>query len=319
MDPGPTTMHLETKYLLQDLLNTGLTTTMCVDAVQELKSGLVAADAPNPPEVQLDMARKAIRKFQTTKFGDKSFDWILERGYAIAPLFSPGEVHEKTRTLTGAIEKAYLRENQDGELEVSPATKRLSRIQSQKRWMIDLSDKVHVSKVGDTFMSDANEAAEAMAAALRAVHYGYDRRVDVEKLTLLLSPAGEANQILHRDQSGPDTRKKLAGSGRQPGGLPPPYSAICAFRDPVYLHVIDGSHKDFSKDQFDWSAAVEVVVPPGYGILFHGCLVHGGGSYGKMNGRLHVYLRCSGDTQTANGKVSVVSAKGAPPDPKIPN
>lgn len=109
----------------------------------------------------------------------------------------------------------YLCKKQDGELEVSPGTKRLARIQSQKRWMIDLSNKQHQNKVGEVFMSYADEAAQTMAAVLRAVHYGYDRRVDVEKLTLLLSPAGEPNQILHKDQNGPDTRKKLAGSDRQ--------------------------------------------------------------------------------------------------------
>lgn len=73
------TAHLKTKCLLQELSNAGLTEEMCTSSVQELKSRLVAADEPNPPEMQLDMARESIRKFQETKFGDKSFDWIHER------------------------------------------------------------------------------------------------------------------------------------------------------------------------------------------------------------------------------------------------
>ncbi|CAM9720156.1 unnamed protein product, partial [Ectocarpus sp. 4 AP-2014] len=114
---------------------------------------------------------------------------------------------------------------------------------------------------------------------------------------------------------GSDIQGKLRGqgSGRRGRSEPPPYSGLCAFSDPAFLHVIEGSHEDFLADDYDWADAREVIIPPGYGILFHRCLVHAGGSYERVNGRLHLYFKCATGAQTADGTFKQVKQRGLPP------
>lgn len=66
----------------------------------------------------------------------------------------------------------------------------------------------------------------------------------------------------------------------------------CVLFETLYLHVQEASHKDFLKDEYDWGNMVELIIPPGYGLLFHSCLVHSGSSYDEINGRLHIYFKC---------------------------
>lgn len=172
------------------------------------------------------------------------------------------------------------------------------------------------------FKDCVDEVSRGVAAVLRALHYGCDRAVKVDKRSLLMSPAGEHVQWLHTDQDGRSVRKKLEGSRKstrsgESGGFHPPYSAVCAFRDTIYLHVIKKSHRNLSGGSVKWGDAVEVEIPPGHAILFHSCLVHSGASYAMINGRLHLYLSCEGDSQTAGGSFySVQSRDDTPPAPR---
>lgn len=185
-------------------------------------------------------------------------------------------------------EKYFTETSEDGRLRV-PYSKGLRKINDQERWMVNLEDASHQKNLGQKFMQSAETAVQTMGFVLQALVYSIDNVVDAEKLTLLLSAAGEASQVLHKDQDGKDVQKRLLGSGSGTRGRPEPapYTGLCAFRDPVYLHVQEASHKDFLKDECDWGDMVELIIPPGYGLLFHSCLVHSGSSYEEINGRAY--------------------------------
>ncbi|CAN0449844.1 unnamed protein product, partial [Scytosiphon promiscuus] len=55
-----------------------------------------------------------------------------------------------------------------------------------------------------------------------------------------------------------------------------PYAAVCAFQDQTTLHVIDGSRKILLKDELSWIDAEELLIPRGWGLLFHSCVLHAG-------------------------------------------
>eukprot|EP00903_Cladosiphon_okamuranus_P017791 g16376.t1 len=174
------------------------------------------------------------------------------------------------------------------------------KINGQERWMVDLEEAGAKNKLGEDFMEGVETAVETLGFVLQALAYSIDNVVDAEKLTLLLSAAGDASQVLHKDQSGQSVQERLmgSGSGTRARAEPAPYTGLCAFGEPVYLHVIEASHQDFMKDEYDWSDTVELIIPPGYGILFHSCLVHAGSSYHEINGRLHIYFRCKNGRTT---------------------
>lgn len=166
--------------------------------------------------------------------------------------------------------------------------------------MVNLEEASHKKSLGQKFMETAETAVQTLGFVLQALVYSIDNVVDAEKLTLLISAAGEASQVLHKDQDGKDVQKRLTGSGSGTRGRsePAPYTGMCAFGDPVYLHVNEASHKDFLNDNYDWSDMVELIIPPGYGILFHSCLVHAGSSYEEINSRLHIYFKCKNGRTT---------------------
>lgn len=308
------------KYLIEEMTKKGVTEEMAVEAVQALRSSILAA-AKEVVDTRDTMVREAIDAFKGTKFGLLAYQWVHDRGYMVIPLFPHGVGgDDKRRAMTQKIQEKFLRKKADGRFEVTTAVKRqYNRIESQQRWMVDLNKEQQQKKVGVEFMDGAKEAAQTMGFVLQALEYGNHDVVDVEKLTLLISAAAQPCQPLHKDQHGRDVQSRMEGgqgSGTRARKEPPSYSAVCAFDDPIYLYVIEGSHKDFLKDDFDWRKADELVVPPGYGVVFHSCLVHAGGSYAIVNGRLHVYYRCQHGTLTANGKFFRVKQSGVPPRAK---
>jgi len=289
-----------------------------VEAIQALKLRNEGTAKVTDRAEQLHMKQKSILQFHEAELVKKSFDLLGTEGYAVAPLFRSEDKEERIKFMAEALEKAYLQEGEGGRLEVTPETSNLWRIRSQKRFMLHFNEKVHADKVGDKFMAYAGEAAQTMADLLQALCYGHERKVDVEKLTGLISPEGEPVQDMHTDQDREEVRKKRMGAEKQTrsgqlNGVPAPFSCICALREPVYLHVISGSHRGDRVDDFDWEEAQEIEIPPGYGVLFHGCIAHAGSSYSRISCRLHIYLKCSNDTASANNEIKWLNATGDKP------
>ncbi|CAB1097485.1 unnamed protein product [Ectocarpus sp. CCAP 1310/34] len=289
----------KTKDLMQELLDAGITDADATEAVQQLRSALTAAGELGPVEKQHAAAIDGIDIFKCTQLGRYAYDSLMRRGFAIAPVFSSADRDETTRFMSERIHEEYFTEtSEDGRLRV-PYAKGLRKINDQERWMVNLEEASHKKSLGQKFMERAEIAVQTMGFVLQAL-VSIDNVVDAEKLTLLLSAAGEANQVLHKDQDGKDVQKRLLGSGSGTRGRsePAPYTGLCAFREPVYLHVDEASHKDFLKDEYDWNDMVELIIPPGYGILFHSCLVHSGSSYEEINSRLHIYFKCKNGRTT---------------------
>lgn len=290
--------------------------------VQALKSRNEAAAEVTDREQQLHKIQQSILEFHEAKVAKKSFDCLGEKGFTIVPLFGSENREERVEFMTKALEKAYLEGGEGGRLVVTPETDNLWRIRSQRRYMIHFDEKMHRKKVGEKFMTYASEATQTMADVLQALNYGHERKVHIEKLTGLKSPEGEANQDLHTDQDREKVRKKRMGTEKQTrsanfNGVPAPFSCILALRETVYLHVIKGSHWGDQVDDFDWGKAREIEIPPGYGVLFHGCLAHAGSSYSVVNCRLHVYLKCSSDTSSANNEIKWLNAAGTKPAARV--
>ena len=288
------------KDLMQELLDAGITDADATEAVQQLRSALIAAGKLGSVEQQHAAAIDGIDIFKGTQFGLHAYNSLMHRGFAIAPVFPSADKDETTRFMSERIYDEYFTETtDDGRLRV-PYAKGLRKINDQDRWMVNLEETSHKKSLGPKFMEGAETAVQNLGFVLQALVYSIDNVVDAEKLTLLLSAAGEASQVLHKDQDGKDVQKRLMGSGSGTRGRaePAPYTGMCAFRDPVYLHVNEASHKNFLKDDYDWSDMVELIIPPGYGILFHSCLVHSGSSYEEINGRLHIYFKCKNGRTT---------------------
>lgn len=284
--------------------------------VRSLRLDVDAADKNPRVELQQNGRRTAFNHFLETGFGKNSFNQVHESGYTVFPVFpvfrgdgSPGMTKE---ALTSKIEDEFVRKDNDGRREIQQG--RLTGIISSRRFMLDLDERGGGFYEGEVKETVA-EVVQTIATVLRALHYGCDRAVKVDKRTLLMSPAGSEVQWLHTDQDRRSVQKKLEGSNKSSRSgksipLPPPYSAVCAFRDTVYLHVVKGSQLDLERETFEWADATEVEVPPGHAILFHSCLAHAGASYERINGRLHIYLSCEGDWQTADGSFRIVQAEG---------
>lgn len=288
------------KDLMQELLDAGISDADATEAVQQLRSALIAAGKLGSVEQQHAAAIDGIDVFKGTQFGRHAYISLMQRGFAIAPIFSSADKDETTCFMSERIHEEYFTEtSEDGRLRV-PYAKGLKKINDQERWMVNLEETSRKKSLGPKFMKGAETAVQTLGFVLQALVYSIDNVVDAEKLTLLLSAAGEASQVLHTDQDGKDVQKRLIGSGSGTRGRsePAPYTGMCAFRDPVYLHVNEASHKDFLKDDYDWSDMVELIIPPGYGILFHSCLVHSGSSYEEINGRLHIYFKCKNGRTT---------------------
>ena len=291
----------ETRDLMQELSSAGITDAAATKAVQQLRSDLLTARKLGMVEEQHDAAVIGIDTFKATPYGIYANQTLRQRGFVITPVLSEVDKDETPRFMSETVaEQFFTEKSKDGQLRV-PYSKGLRKINSQERWMVDLEDPVNKKRVGEDFMAKADAAVETLGFVLQALDYGVHNVVDAEKLTLLLSAAGTASQVLHKDQPGEDVTKRVkggSGSGTRGRGEPPPYTGICAFQDPVYLHVLEGSHKRYEKMDYDWSDMEEVMIPPGYGILFHCCLVHSGSSYEKINSRLHIYFKCKNGLTT---------------------
>ncbi|CAM9735083.1 unnamed protein product [Ectocarpus sp. 6 AP-2014] len=279
---------------------------MAVQSVQSLRSGLLNARKARQELTgqQRDTERAVIDEFRATPYGRKAYRDLHAQGYLIFPVCTPTE----TEKMKDVFNNFYPKDDK-GELNVVKMS-RYAAIDSQKRWMIDVSAK----GLGDGFAAGAEEATETMAFVLQAMEYGLTDRVDVEKMTVLLSAPGEQNQRLHKDQSGSTVGRRLQGEGPSKVRQSAPYSGLFAFQHQAFLHVIDGSHKDFDKqDGFHWKDAHEITIPPGHAILFHSCLVHAGSTYDVVNGRLHIHFKSSFGSSTADGKFWLVDCAGSPP------
>lgn len=287
--------------------------------VRDLTKQLDSADKLQHVEQRHHEGRKVIDAFKKTEFGGDSYGELHDLGYAVFPVLPPGEGSPDEpmtkEAMTEKIEDEFVTNQEDGGRAIR--TERLTRIRSSKRFMYDLE-----ADGGKFYQGEVKACMEAVAqkvaAMLRALHYGSEREVKVDKPSLLMSPSGEQVQWLHTDQDRNSVQKKLEGSIKSTRsgesiGFPPPYSAVCAFRDTVYLHVIEESHRNLSDGSFKWDDAIEVEIPPGHAILFHSCTVHSGASYAMINGRLHLYLSCAGDSKTADGGFHSVQAPGDTP------
>lgn len=305
---------------VQELLDLGISGDAARAATQALRARILAARDLERVEHRHEEVRLAIDEFKQTAFGRQSYAWLHGRGWALVPFFSAESVVEKTSSMARTVEDTLHHKVSEGHFEI-PDNFSAPRINGEERYMVDPQENKYRRKLGDDFVRRSEEAGETLAFVLQALDYGYLRGVDVEKLTLLLSAAGKQVQILHKDQDGEEVAKRLedTGSGTRGAPEPVPYSAVCAFHEDAVLHVIDASHKDLRGDDFNWDDAKELKIPKGWGLLFHSCLVHAGGSYVMVNGRLHFYLKMAHGLQSANGKFKQVNNHGIPPGEKQAN
>lgn len=302
---------------VQMLLDLGISGDAARAATQTLRTRILKARALERVEDRHEEVRLAIEEFKQTAFGRQSDAWLHGRGWALVPVFSTEAVLEKTSSMTKTVEDNLLHKVSEGHFEI-PKNLGAPRINGEHRYMVDPYDRRYRRKLGDDFVRSSEEVGETMAFVLQALDYGYLRGVDVEKLTLLLSAAGKQVQILHKDQDGEEVAKRLedTGSGLRGAPEPSPYSAVCAFHEDAVLHVIEASHRDLREDNFNWADAKELKIPHGWGLLFHSCLVHAGGSYVTVNGRLHFYLKMAHGLLSVNGKFKLVNNHGVPPGEK---
>lgn len=302
---------------VQELLDLGISGDAARAATQTLRARILAARALERVEDRHEEVRLAIDEFKQTAFGRQSDAWLHGRGWALVPLFSAAAVHDETSSMTKTVEDNLLYKVSEGHFEL-PENFSAPRINGEHRYMVDPNERRYRRKSGDDFVKSSEEVGETLAFVVQALDYGYQRSVDVEKLTLLLSAAGKQVQILHKDQDGAEVSKRLDVTGSSTRGAPEPapYSAVCAFQDDAVLHVIEASHKDLLRDDFDWGDTKELKIPRGWGLLFHSCLVHAGGSYESVNGRLHFYLKMAHGLPSVNGKFKLVENKGVPPGEK---
>eukprot|EP00752_Nemacystus_decipiens_P015865 g14173.t1 len=115
--------------------------------------------------------------------------------------------------------------------------------------------------------SMAMDAGRTIEFVLQALSYGPNDAADSEKVTMLLSAAGETVQILHKDQPGKTVDERLGtdvGSGLRARSEPAPHSAVFAFMEDTVLHVIDGSHIDPLGDEYCWEDSKEIKVADGF-------------------------------------------------------
>lgn len=127
-------------------------------------------------------------------------------------------------------------------------------------------------------------------------------------------------QVLRKDMPGEEVEDRMdttTGSGTRGRKEPSPYSGVLAYEDETVLHVIEGSHHDLRGDKFSWEDAKELKIPKGWGLIFSSCLVHAGGSYESVNGRLHLYLKAKGGLTSFDRKFNKVQNLGEAPSSKL--
>lgn len=130
----------KTQDLMQELLDAGITDADATEAVQQLRSALIAAGKLGPVEKQHAAAIDGVNIFKCTQLGRYAYDSLLQRGFAIVPVFSSADRDETTRFMSERIREEYLTEtSEDGRLRV-PYAKGLKKINNQERWMVNLEE-----------------------------------------------------------------------------------------------------------------------------------------------------------------------------------
>ncbi|CAM9183210.1 unnamed protein product [Ectocarpus sp. 12 AP-2014] len=179
---------------LKELMALNITDDAAREAVQTLRSALLAAHKLETAEDQHVAVRVAIDAFMQTDFARQSREWLYDRGWALVPLFSRGDVGEKTSSMARTVEAKLLQKTLEGNYEI-PDNFSAKRIKGQPRYMLDPKGRRYRRKLGEDFVSNSGETGETAAFVLQAIDYGIHRTVDVEKLTLLLSAAGKGVQV----------------------------------------------------------------------------------------------------------------------------
>lgn len=161
-----------------------------IDAVQALRKGILEAKRLGSVKLIHAAVRAAIETFETTEYAKRSKEWVRDRGYALVPLLSRAEAQGKLRSMNETVEEKLLHKVSQGIFAV-PETLKAQKIQSQRRYMIHELKQ----KLGWEFAQNASDMAQTVAFVLQALEYGSYIRVNVEKLTLLLSAAGGSAQV----------------------------------------------------------------------------------------------------------------------------
>lgn len=103
----------KTKDLTQEVLDTGITDDDATEAVQQLRSALIAAGKLGPVEQQHAAAIDGIGTYKGTKLGQHSYASLMKRGFAITPVFSGADKDENSRFMSERIHEKYFTETGD--------------------------------------------------------------------------------------------------------------------------------------------------------------------------------------------------------------
>ncbi|CAM9640543.1 unnamed protein product [Ectocarpus fasciculatus] len=243
-------------------------------------------------------------KFLDTPYGKLAKKKLLDDGKVFVPLCSSEqEAKDTSATMCSRVEELVVKKG----CSFKDRLKKFKRIKSQDRFMVPSHE------VGGAFEDSSTEMGDTLRYVLRALDGSSYDQILTEAKTCLVSLENVGPQTLHRDQNLDTILKRLEDKqGASTRGnarcQPPPYSALCSFQEGTSLRGVDGSHLGKRKD-YGASEGVDCPIPLGWGLLWHGLYVHGGADCSiPWHARLHMYLRVSGCSEAATGKIDFAEA-----------
>lgn len=168
--------------------------------VQKLAKGLAAIPKQFPEKgsnmKKHNAAQRLIKDFSAGGIGKNLGECHADNGFGLAPLLPHDDITRKPASMLGTLEAKLLEQVGDGGPFQIRELPNLNPINSQRRYMVEFMDKRKPSVyLGEAFSEAAGEMAQTLAFLLQAIDYGERMAVDVEKLTLLLSAAGDQVQV----------------------------------------------------------------------------------------------------------------------------
>lgn len=185
---------------MKQLQTRGVTADDARNAVQALKKDLSGAALEENEAVRQSRKAIAVDTFRFTPFGTLSRDWILRRGFALVPLFPGDGLTDMESMCQEMLRCGLVTEEIDGGVpKLSVPNLKWGCVRgNDRRYMVDPHDRL-LRKKSDTwgkgFVDPMQEMAATMACALQGLSYGELNDVDIEKLTLLISPPGMGVQV----------------------------------------------------------------------------------------------------------------------------
>lgn len=178
-----------------------LTSDAASRAVQGLREGLTAVGEIRGEGVHV---RKRIRacavidEFKGTPFGKRCRGWYDQNGWVVFPVLPHEHSSATSESMQTAVEEKLLEKITDNDGSVKgfeiPSKLNAAKINGKERYMMDFDKGKYF--LGEEFLCVAEEAGRTIGFVLQALDYGPNDAADVEKLTMLLSAAGETVQVI---------------------------------------------------------------------------------------------------------------------------